>query len=146
MASDVQPGAAAVPASASAQTASTAPPSTWLRALEQHVESLDKPTRRRFVSPASPEDCLAAIQSTKHKKRKTERLLSFLRPAIEPLKRFEGAIDVITQTNAGIAAPIWGPLRLGITVSLFFFPAKLVIFSSQRPYHPTGVAVWCTSR
>ncbi|KAI1763557.1 hypothetical protein GGR53DRAFT_497099 [Hypoxylon sp. FL1150] len=34
-----------------------------------------------------------------------------MKPATDPLKRFEGAIGVIVQVKAGVASPIWGPLH-----------------------------------
>jgi hypothetical protein len=38
------------------------------------------------------------------------------RRVIGHLKRLEGTLDVIVEVNAGIASPIWGPLRMAITV------------------------------
>jgi hypothetical protein len=46
------------------------------------------------------------------------RVLSAMRPILEPLKRFENVIDALVQTNSAISSPIWGPLRFAITVNL----------------------------
>ena len=43
--------------------------------------------------------------------------MELLKPLIDPLKRFEGAIDIVMQTHGGIARPIWGPLRMAITMA-----------------------------
>ena len=50
------------------------------------------------------------------RKRRLARLLGLIRPLIEPLQRFEGAIDVLMQTHGAVASPVWGPLRMAITV------------------------------
>lgn len=43
--------------------------------------------------------------------------MELMRPLIDPLKRFEGAIDVLVQTHGGVASPIWGPIRMAITLA-----------------------------
>lgn len=43
--------------------------------------------------------------------------MELMRPLIDPLKRFEGAIDVLIQTHGGVASPIWGPLRMAVTLA-----------------------------
>ena len=57
------------------------------------------------------------IKRAQGRKKGFDRLMLTLRPLIEPLKRFESAIDVMVQTNSGIASPIWGPLRIVITLA-----------------------------
>ena len=42
--------------------------------------------------------------------------MELIRPLIDPFKRFEGAKDVLIQTHGALAGPIWGPLRMAITV------------------------------
>lgn len=59
---------------------------------------------------------MQVLESKSSRKKGFTRLLQVFKPFIDPLKRFEGAIDVVIQTNAGIGSPIWGPLRLAITV------------------------------
>jgi hypothetical protein len=56
------------------------------------------------------------IKRAQGRKKCFERLMLTFRPLIGPLKRFEGAIGVMVQTNSGIASPIWGPLRIVITL------------------------------
>ncbi|KAF7158752.1 hypothetical protein CNMCM5623_003916 [Aspergillus felis] len=75
---------------------------TWEEAVAKYVKSLDPDKQREFQAPATVEACLR---------------LSFLAPVIDPLKRLEGSLDVIVQVNAGIASPIWGPLRMAITIA-----------------------------
>ncbi len=57
------------------------------------------------------------ISHAQSRKKGFDRLMLTLRPLIEPLKKFEGAIDVMVQTNSGIASPVWGPLRIVITLA-----------------------------
>lgn len=45
------------------------------------------------------------------------KVLEALRPLIEPLKRFEGAVDVLVQTNGTCCSPIWGPIRIVVTLA-----------------------------
>ncbi|KAI2469812.1 hypothetical protein F4781DRAFT_431029 [Annulohypoxylon bovei var. microspora] len=89
----------------------------WQDAVDSFLSSLGPTERDAFRAPASPDDCMAVLLATQRRKTKLARILDLMRPAIDPLKRFEGAIDVIVQVNAGIASPIWGPLRMVITVS-----------------------------
>ena len=89
----------------------------WQRAIRGHLLTLPPKEAAAFRAPASANDCLDILQKYLRKKSRLTRVVDLFRPLLEPLKRFEGAIDVVVQTNAGIAAPIWGPLRLVITVS-----------------------------
>lgn len=90
---------------------------TWQDAVQSFLSSLGPSERAAFQVPTSPDDCMAVLLATQRRKSKLTRLLELMKPAIEPLKRFESAVDVIVQVNAGIASPIWGPLRIVITVS-----------------------------
>jgi hypothetical protein len=90
----------------------------WKEAVQQYVGRLSDKQKTQFMAAATPQDCLIIIENARYKRRKTERLLACLQPVIEPLKRFEGTIDVVIQVNTGITSPIWGPLRMGITVRL----------------------------
>ncbi|KAF4181912.1 hypothetical protein CNMCM8694_009355 [Aspergillus lentulus] len=58
---------------------------SWEEAVTKYVKSLDPDKQREFQVPATVEACL------------------------------QGTIDVIVQVNAGIASPIWGPLRMAFT-------------------------------
>lgn len=94
---------------------------TWEEAVINHVNTLEPGKRREFQAPATVEACLQVLAINRTRKRTFTRISEFLQPAIEPLKRFEGALDVIVQVNAGIASPIWGPLRAALTVCLSTF-------------------------
>ena len=67
------------------------------------------------------------------RKRGLTRLLGLLRPIIDPLRRFEGAIDVLMQTHGAVASPIWGPLRIAITVRK---SGSNYLFNSCEDAHP----------
>ena len=45
------------------------------------------------------------------------RVLEIMRPILEPLKRFERVLDVVTQVH-GIGSAIWGPVKLAMIVSV----------------------------
>ncbi|KAF7122048.1 hypothetical protein CNMCM5793_000003 [Aspergillus hiratsukae] len=60
---------------------------------------------------------LTGLIYKRNEKRGFTRIAKFLEPVIDPLKRLEGTLDVIVQVNAGIASPIWGPLRMAITIA-----------------------------
>ncbi|KAI0853403.1 hypothetical protein F5Y00DRAFT_270584 [Daldinia vernicosa] len=94
---------------------------TWQDAVQSFLSSLGPSERAAFQVPTSPDDCMAVLLATQRRKSKLTRILELMKPAIEPLKRFESAVDVIVQVNAGIASPIWGPLRIVITLSADHF-------------------------
>jgi hypothetical protein len=89
---------------------------SWQNAVDLYLSRLKPAERGAFKAPANAQECIALLTKTQRRKTKLTRILDLLRPAIDPLKRFEGAIDVVVQVNAGIASPIWGPLRVVITV------------------------------
>ena len=88
----------------------------WYTAVERYVATLSAPQRAVFNAPANAETCLNMIIQAQGRKRGLTRFLSLLHPLIDPLRRFEGAIDVLMQTHGAVASPIWGPLRMAITV------------------------------
>jgi hypothetical protein len=87
-------------------------------AVRTHIASLSPAQRKGFEAPATPEDCINAIEKCKRRPR-VIRVLETFRPVLQPLKRFESVIDVLVQTNGGIGSPIWGPLKFAVMVSLF---------------------------
>lgn len=88
----------------------------WQLAVQQHLATLPESQKAGFVAPANADACLGLIIRAQGRKKGFSRLMELLRPLIDPLKRFEGAIDVITQTHGAVASPIWGPIRIAITV------------------------------
>ncbi|KAI0150064.1 hypothetical protein F4776DRAFT_604316 [Hypoxylon sp. NC0597] len=96
-------------------------PTAWQDAVQAFLSSLGPSERAAFQAPATPDDCMAVLLATQRRKTRLARILDLMRPAIDPLKRFESAIDVLVQVNAGIASPIWGPLRIVITLSADYF-------------------------
>ncbi|KAI0377665.1 hypothetical protein F5Y04DRAFT_263916 [Hypomontagnella monticulosa] len=97
------------------------PSTPWQDAVQSFLLSLSPIEQAAFRAPASPDDCMAVLLATQRRKTKLTRILDLMRPAIDPLKRFESAIDVIVQVNAGIASPIWGPLKIVVTLSADHF-------------------------
>lgn len=89
----------------------------WQRAVHQHLSQLPDAQKAASKVPANAGMCLDMIIQAQGRKRGFIRLMELIRPLIEPLKHFEGAIDVIMQTHGGIASPIWGPLRMVITMA-----------------------------
>ncbi|KAF2015743.1 hypothetical protein BU24DRAFT_450409 [Aaosphaeria arxii CBS 175.79] len=90
----------------------------WEVAVQKHLASLPPGERAAFQAPASVEDCMTKVHMVRHRHRqKYHKLLETLRPIIEPLERFQGAIDVIAQVQSGMIAPVWGPLRAVITLA-----------------------------
>ena len=89
----------------------------WQSAVQRYLASLTDAQKAAFKVPANAETCLDMIVQAQGRKNSFTRLLELLRPLIDPLKRFEGAIDIIAQIHGGIASPIWGPLRMAITMA-----------------------------
>jgi hypothetical protein len=87
----------------------------WQHAIERHLSFLSATQRKAFVASADPEQCLQLVRQAQGRK-KYDRFMVAMRPLIDPLKRFEGSIDVLVQAQSGIASPIWGPLRMVVTV------------------------------
>ena len=84
--------------------------------------SLPEVQKAAFKLPADEDEmCSDMIIQAQERKKCFTRLLELVRPLIGPLKRFEGAIDIIVQTHDGIANLIWDPFRMVITVASDFF-------------------------
>ena len=101
-----------------AATAHQAGVDAWQLAVERHLVALPEAQKAAFTASASPDACLNLIIQAQGRKRGFTRLMELMRPLIDPLKRFEGAIDVLIQTHGALLSPIWGPLRMAITVRL----------------------------
>lgn len=89
---------------------------TWQLAVQSHLATLSDSQRSAFKAPANADTCMKMIINAQSQKRGFTRLMELIRPLIDPLKRFEGAIDILIQTHGAVASPIWGPLRMAITV------------------------------
>lgn len=89
----------------------------WQLAVHQYLSALPDAQKAASKIPANAGLCLDMIIQAQGRKKGFIRLMELVKPLIEPLKHFEGAIDVIMQTHGGIASPIWGPLRMAITVA-----------------------------
>ncbi|KAH8817304.1 hypothetical protein F5884DRAFT_853725 [Xylogone sp. PMI_703] len=88
----------------------------WQLAVETHLSSLSALQRAAFVAPATADDCMNLIAKSL-RVRGFSRVLSRMRPLIDPLRRFESVIDVLVQTNGGLCSPIWGPLKFAMMVA-----------------------------
>ena len=71
----------------------------WYIAVQRYVATLSAPQRADFNAPANADTCLNMIIQAQRRKRRSTRLLSLIRPLVDPLRRFEGAIDVLMQTH-----------------------------------------------
>lgn len=88
----------------------------WEKAVERYISRLKPEQAVAFKAPTNLQDCLDILTKAESRRSRTSRILGLFQPLIDPLKRFEGAIDVLVQTNSGIAAPVWGPIRMALTV------------------------------
>ncbi|OTB02990.1 hypothetical protein M426DRAFT_188767 [Hypoxylon sp. CI-4A] len=93
----------------------------WHDSAQSLISSLGLAERAAFQVPASPDDCIATLIVTQHQKTKLERIFNLIGPTIIPLERFEKAVSVIIQVDTGIESPVWGPLRIVVTLSAAHF-------------------------
>lgn len=92
----------------------------WEYGVQKHLASLPVAARQAFMAPASVDECMEKIRLVRYRQRNGYfQLMETLRPIIEPLKRFEGVIDVLSQTNSGMLSPIWGPIKAVVTVNWY---------------------------
>ncbi|PVI02696.1 hypothetical protein DM02DRAFT_653358 [Periconia macrospinosa] len=89
----------------------------WQEAVKKYTYSFPEKHQKAFKTPSTVEQCMQILESKSSRKKGYTRFLQVLNPLIDPLKRIERSIDVVVQTSAGIGSPIWGPLRLAITVA-----------------------------
>lgn len=100
-----------------AASASQSSSDAWQLAVQRYLASLPDAQKAAFKVPANAGMCLDMIIQAQGRKKGFTRLMELVKPLIDPLKRFEAAIDVIMQTHGAIASPIWGPLRMVITMA-----------------------------
>ena len=91
--------------------------SAWQIGVARYLSTLPPEYKDAFKAPSSAEECLRLLQDAQSRNRKFDRLVAILQPLVEPLKRFEASVDVLVQTYSSVASPIWGPIRLLITVA-----------------------------
>ena len=89
----------------------------WQIGVDRYLSNLTPELKKAFKAPASADDCLHLLQAAQAKNRKFDKLILILQPLIEPLKRFESSIDVLVQTYSSIASPIWGPIKVIVTIA-----------------------------
>ncbi len=94
-------------------------PAAWESSVAKFLSSLSDAQRKAFEVPASPEQCLILVQQIQARKKGYDRLVVVLEPLISPLKRFEGSLDVLSQSHT-LGSPIWGIMRIFITVSFHY--------------------------
>ena len=88
----------------------------WSQAVLDYTDSLSPSQQLKIRAPATSDDCVRILKEHRSRKKAFTRILQILEPFIHTLKRLEGAIDVVVQVNAGIASPVWGPVRLAVDV------------------------------
>ena len=91
--------------------------SAWQIGVDRYLASLPPDVKQAFKAPASADDCLQLLYAARSRNRKFDRIVTILQPLIEPLKRFEASVDVLVQTYSSIASPIWGPLKILVTIA-----------------------------
>ena len=89
----------------------------WQIGVDQYFSRLPPNLKQAVKAPASADDCLQLLYVAQAKNRKFDRIVAILQPLIEPLKRFESSVDVLVQTYSSIASPIWGPVKLLLTIA-----------------------------
>ena len=101
------------------QSLISSPSTSWDLALEIHIASLSPAQRAAFLSPSSADNCIALIRAARDGRKRAglTKVLEALRPLIDSLKKFEGAIDVLVQTNGGLCSPIWSPIRMVVELA-----------------------------
>ena len=88
----------------------------WSVGVERFVATLPPEHRATFKAPASSDECMQLIEKAQLRNRKFDRLARILRPLVDPLRRFEGSIDILVQTNSTFASPVWGPIKAVLTI------------------------------
>ena len=91
--------------------------SAWQIGIDRYLSTLPPELKKAFRAPASPDDCLQLLHAAQARNRKFDRIVAILQPLIEPLKRFESSVDVLVQTYSSIASPIWGPIKVLVTIA-----------------------------
>ena len=71
--------------------------------------------------------CLDMIFHAQGRKKSFTGLLELVRPLSDPVKQFEGAIDIPVQTHGGSASLILGPLRMVIIMASDHFKALEIL-------------------
>ena len=99
-----------------APSASSVDSNAWQLGVQQYLNGLPESQKATFSAPADAETCANMIIKAEGRKRGFTRLMELIKSLLDPLKRFEGVIDVLIQTHGAVASPIWGPLRMAITV------------------------------
>lgn len=92
------------------------PQDAWSIGVDKFLAILPAEHRAIFVAPANSDECMRLIEKAQLRNRKFDRLARILQPLIDPLRRFEGTIDILTQTNSTFASPVWGPLKAVLVI------------------------------
>ena len=88
----------------------------WQLGVDRYIASLPPELKLAFQAPADSDDCLRMLQQCQSR-RNFDKLVTIFQPLILPLKRLEESIDVLVQTYSTVASPIWGPIRIIITIA-----------------------------
>ena len=88
----------------------------WQIGVDRYIASLPPDLKLAFQAPADSDDCLRILQQCQSR-RKFDKVVAIFQPLILPLKRLEASIDVLVQTYSTVASPIWGPIRIIITIA-----------------------------
>ena len=86
----------------------------WTVVLQRHLVSLPPSQQQALKATTTAGACLDLVLHARGRRKGYDRLLIALQSLIDPIKKFEDVVDVIVQVNAGIASPIWGPLKVAL--------------------------------
>jgi hypothetical protein len=89
---------------------------SWSLGVERFIATLPPEHRATFKAPANSDECMQLIEKAQLRNRKFDRLARIIQPLVDPLRRFEGSIDILIQTNSTFASPVWGPLKAVLTI------------------------------
>ena len=89
---------------------------SWSLSVERFMATLPPEHRESFKAPANSDECIQLIEKAQLRNRKFDRLARILQPLVEPLRRFEGSIDILIQSSSTFASPVWGPLKAVLVI------------------------------
>ena len=89
----------------------------WQAGVQRYLSTIPVEFKDALKTPSSPAECVQLLQAAQARNRKLDRLVTIFKPLVEPVKRFEASVDVLVQTYSSVASPIWGPIRLLVTVA-----------------------------
>lgn len=90
----------------------------WNHAFRQHNIRLTEEQKHTLEEGSSPQDVLTLINELSEHQRKgvRYRISRIIKPFIEGLKRFEGALNTLSQISPVILGSLWGAVKILLVV------------------------------